>query len=109
MSISDRLRAVRLAAAMTQEQVAEKSGMHVTQYNAYERGRSRPADATLKRIATALNVPVHELSATSPRSGTAADHDGTAETAIQKLRAAVNEVAVEIGLDPQRIRINIEA
>jgi len=109
MSVGDRLRAVRLASEKTQEQVAEASGMHVTQYNAYERGRSRPADATLKRIAAALGVDLRELSATTPRSNSPVKQGGTVESALDRLRAVVNDVAAEIGLDPERIRITIEA
>lgn len=51
----------RMAAGMTQAQLAERSGMQARYIGAIERGERNPKYDTLRRIATALGCGVEEL------------------------------------------------
>jgi transcriptional regulator with XRE-family HTH domain len=42
---------------MTQEEVAEGSGLHVTHISELEQGRVNPTHKTIARLAKALDVP----------------------------------------------------
>lgn len=102
MDVGTRLRQAREALGKTQEQVAHDAGMHVTQYNGYERGRSRPALATLDRIATALDTT----------SGILCGRDGAQPEGNKLLRVAREEfqtqVAALLGVSPREVMIRIE-
>lgn len=109
MEIGSRLREVRVALGKTQEQVAQESGMNVTQYNGYERGRSRPAPTTLDRIATALKTTSAALRGeldARPGDGAAARSRSEAVRALRDQFQA--QLAAELGLSPQEITIRIE-
>jgi transcriptional regulator with XRE-family HTH domain len=56
-----RLRAARTAAAMTQEALAERAGVHPTYISNMERGYSAPTLGTLVRLAAALQLDPAEL------------------------------------------------
>jgi transcriptional regulator with XRE-family HTH domain len=56
-----RVRAYRLERRLTQEQLAEKLGRAVETISNLERGISTPSDATLHRLARALEVSVEDL------------------------------------------------
>lgn len=104
MDLKDKLRAVRTSLSKTQEQVARESGMTITQYNGYERGRSRPAPATLQRIAAALQTTPEALQAGSQQPG---QRNGL--IAVRKLRAQFQaECALALGFDAGAINIRIE-
>lgn len=49
---------LRMEAGLTQQQLAEKAGMNVRQYNDYENGRVTPRAAQKVRIADALGFDV---------------------------------------------------
>lgn len=49
---------LRMEAGLTQQQLAEKAGMNVRQYNDYENGRVTPRTAQKVRIADALGFDV---------------------------------------------------
>jgi len=51
-----RLRDLRKQKGLSQTELAEAVGVHYTHIGRYERGRSRPAADTLKRLADALGV-----------------------------------------------------
>ena len=55
------VRTARVAAEMTQEQVAEASGIHVTEVSRIERGLRDPRISTMMRLADALCVPPSQL------------------------------------------------
>ncbi len=61
MPLANRLREQRISLGMTQEEVARKSGMHQTQYNAYECGRNRPNMSTLGKLASVLRTTMEAL------------------------------------------------
>jgi len=56
-----RVRAYRLERRLTQEQLAEKLGRSVETISNLERGISTPSDATLHRLARALDVSIDDL------------------------------------------------
>lgn len=51
----------RKANGMTQEQLAEKSGVLVQQVSRYERGLQMPSVKQLKKIADALEISINYL------------------------------------------------
>ncbi len=55
------MRAYRLERRLTQEQLAEKLGRSVETVSNLERGISMPGDATLDRLAHALDVSIDDL------------------------------------------------
>lgn len=57
----ERLRKLRLEQKLTQEQLAEKSGMHFTYIGQIERGIRNPSLINLFKLAKALKVPASEL------------------------------------------------
>ncbi len=59
--IGARVRAVREGRALTQAEVAEKSGLGPEQISRIENGRRRPRAKTLRKLAEALGVAVEKL------------------------------------------------
>lgn len=56
MSFSDRLATIRKKRKMTQQQMADAIGIHVSQIKRYESGDTQPSLEVLRKIALALNV-----------------------------------------------------
>jgi transcriptional regulator with XRE-family HTH domain len=61
MSFPIRLAALRKECGFTQQQMADKIGMHVSQLKRYEAGVSQPTMDVFRRIALALNVSADML------------------------------------------------
>ncbi len=59
--IGDRLRDLRKRALMTQEQLAERSGIAVSTVIRIERNQVEPRGGTIRKLAEALGVPPYEL------------------------------------------------
>ena len=59
--IGDRLREIRKRSLMTQEQLAERSGVAVSTIIRIERNRVEPQGSTIRKLAEALGVDPHEL------------------------------------------------
>ena len=60
--IGDNIRAARLAAGLTQKQLAEAAGLFVPQLSRLEKGLTGgPKVGTLKRLADVLKLPVCKL------------------------------------------------
>ncbi len=55
------VREYRLRMPMTQQELAEKAGLHLKAVQAIELGKSRPRPATIRRLAEALGVTAREL------------------------------------------------
>ncbi len=55
------LRKARMAANLTQKQVAQKAGLHVNFYARVERGEENPSYASLEKIIKALGVKSGEV------------------------------------------------
>lgn len=61
-SVGDRIREIRIAAEMTQDELAEQSGLSRKWINRLENGRDvSPRLVTLVGIAKALGVPCEDL------------------------------------------------
>lgn len=60
-AIGDQIRAARLHANLTQEQVALRAGIRIATYGDVEQGHSSPRLDTLIRIADAIGVPLSDL------------------------------------------------
>ncbi len=59
--LGQRVRELRLAYRVTQEQLAERAGLSYKFIGEIERGKANPTVDTLCRLAKALRVEVHEL------------------------------------------------
>ncbi len=55
------VRSLRKKAGLSQEEVADKAGIHVTYLSGIERGLRNPTVLNLRRLARALSVPTKEL------------------------------------------------
>jgi transcriptional regulator with XRE-family HTH domain len=63
--IGDRLRNLRKRSLLTQEQLAERSGIGVATIIRVERNQVEPRGSTIRKLAEALNVEPEELVKTS--------------------------------------------
>jgi transcriptional regulator with XRE-family HTH domain len=59
--IGSRLRMLRRARAMTQQQLSERSGLAVSTIVDIERGRAEPQIRTIRRLAQALEISPERL------------------------------------------------
>jgi transcriptional regulator with XRE-family HTH domain len=60
-AFGQRLRELRRARELSQEEVAHRAGMHVTYLGGIERGERNPALVNINRLANALEVSLAEL------------------------------------------------
>jgi transcriptional regulator with XRE-family HTH domain len=60
-NLGSNLREVRTRLELTQEQVAERSGVHATEVSRIEAGKRDPKVSTLERLAAAVEVPPGRL------------------------------------------------
>lgn len=61
MTFSERLAELRREKGLTQQQLAERVGLHQTQIHRYESGSSEPSMDALRRLALALGVSTDAL------------------------------------------------
>jgi transcriptional regulator with XRE-family HTH domain len=59
--LGENLRAARKRLELTQEQVAERSGVHATEVSRIEAGKRDPKVSTLRRLARAVELPPGRL------------------------------------------------
>ncbi len=59
--VSQKIQSLRKKEGLTQQELAEKSGLLQSHISRLEAGKHSPSHATLKRLATALGVPVADL------------------------------------------------
>lgn len=57
------LRELRLERGLSQEELAHRASLHPTWISHLESGRENPAWGTVRRLAAALEVPLHILAA----------------------------------------------
>jgi len=60
-ALGKNLRRARQQAGLTQEEVAERSGVHSTEVSRIERGKRDPRVSTLERLAKAVEVSPSDL------------------------------------------------
>ena len=63
MTLSSRIKDLRLVAGLTQEQLAEKIGVKKQNISRYESGRVEPNIRTAKKLADALGVSLEDMAA----------------------------------------------
>jgi transcriptional regulator with XRE-family HTH domain len=61
LHIGDKLREMRKRALLTQQQLADKSGVGITTIIRVERNQVEPHARTIRKLAEALGVEPHEL------------------------------------------------
>jgi transcriptional regulator with XRE-family HTH domain len=61
MDFATRLAAARKQRGLTQQALADRVGVHVTQVRRYEAGTSAPTLDVLRNVATSLNVTIDSL------------------------------------------------
>ncbi len=61
MSIRQRLIVLRREKDLTQQQMADKIGVHVNQIRRYESGATQPSLDVLKRLAVAMSITIDSL------------------------------------------------
>ena len=61
LNIGDRLSDLRKRALLTQEQLAERSGVAISTVVRIERNQVEPQGRTIRKLAEALGVEPHEL------------------------------------------------
>lgn len=59
--VGKKIQRTRKVVKMTQEELSEKVGLHVTSIGRIERGEANPPVSTIEKIARALKVHVSEL------------------------------------------------
>ena len=55
------LRSLRTKAGLSQEELADRAGIHVTYLSGVERGLRNPSIRNVRRLAQAMRVPTREL------------------------------------------------
>lgn len=73
MSFAKRLASLRKANKMTQQQMAEVAGVHLSQIRRYESGDSQPTLEVLRNIAIALHISADTLVFDKDERGPQAD------------------------------------
>jgi len=61
MSVNEKIRSIREAKGLTQEQVSEKTGISSSVYGDIERGENDPKLSKLQKIADAFEIDLSEL------------------------------------------------
>ena len=84
MKIGERIRALRLDAGMTQEELAQRIGLKKQNISRYENSRVEPNIRTAKRIAEALGVSLEEMAVgiTVPETPISSDLEQYSSAAI---------------------------
>jgi transcriptional regulator with XRE-family HTH domain len=61
LAFGTHLRSLRKKAGLTQEEIADRAGIHVTYLSGVERGLRNPSIRNVRRLAQALGMPTKEL------------------------------------------------
>ena len=61
LAFGSHLRSLRKKVGITQEETADRAGIHVTYLSGVERGLRNPSIRNVRRLAQALGVPTKEL------------------------------------------------
>lgn len=60
-NLGSNLKAARTKLGLTQEQVAERSGVHATEVSRIEAGKRDPQVSTVEKLAAAVDLPPGQL------------------------------------------------
>lgn len=105
-NVGERIARLRRSAGLKQQELARRSGLHLSSLNQIERGHRTPATATIERIATALKVGRDTLLdgeardlAPAPASHEVSTLSPDVVTALQKaIYGMLQDAIVAIGL-----------
>lgn len=61
LAFGSHLRSLRIRSGLSQEETADKAGLHVTYLSGVERGLRNPSIRSVRRLAQALRAPTREL------------------------------------------------
>ncbi len=78
-TIGETIRFLRRRAELSQEELAEASGIHTTEISRLENGKRNPKWETMKRLAIGLEVPCWHLVALAEKLDLERDAVATAE------------------------------
>ena len=95
MSFSKRLAAVRKERGLTQQQMSEVIGIHLSQVKRYESGDTQPSLEVLRKIALALNISADVLLFDADERGPSDDFKMQFE-ALNQFSPNEKEVAKEL-------------
>jgi transcriptional regulator with XRE-family HTH domain len=112
MSFSVRFLQLRKQHSLTQPQMAEVVGIHITQVKRYEAGEAQPSLELLKRIALAFNVTtdwlIFEQGEREPQDGLKLKFEAVAQMDAEE-RAAVDSLLDAMILKQQNKRFFVNA
>jgi transcriptional regulator with XRE-family HTH domain len=91
-SVASRLRTARVAAGLTQRQLAETLGVEPITVSRWERGVTSPSLARIRRVAETTGTNTSDLVASAETSPHSAELAALREE-LDELRAAVNRMA----------------
>jgi transcriptional regulator with XRE-family HTH domain len=103
MGFPDRLATLRKGQGLTQQALAERVGIHVTQLRRYEAGTAQPTLDVLRRIAVSLSVSADTLVFDDNERGPADDDLRLHLEAVDRLDDADKEM-VKAFLDAMLLR-----
>lgn len=101
MSIGKRMKDARISKGMTQQDVADRAGIGVVQYNGYERGRHLPSPRSVDKVAKALGLTAAQLNQPSNKAIIPAE---TFEDIENKLKTMVSS---KLGISQNRVDVTI--
>jgi transcriptional regulator with XRE-family HTH domain len=96
MGFSERLVALRRERKMTQQQLSDESGVHISQIKRYETGTSEPSIDALRKIALALNVSSDSLLFDEDERGPHTDELRLHFEAVRRMNADDQKIVVSI-------------
>lgn len=99
--IGNAIRRIRKEKAMTQDELAKKSGIAAPTIRKYESGRLNPKARTIKKIADALSVPVSSI---APPEYFGFD----ATKIIEAVTNAAQKILPDITVDPETFSIALK-
>jgi transcriptional regulator with XRE-family HTH domain len=84
--LGSRVRELRKARGLTQEDLSERSGLHYTYIGGIERGERNPSLKSMKRVADALEVELDDLCIVHHRKG---------DTETSRLLSQINRALID--------------
>lgn len=84
--LGQRIRSLRKRQGLTQEEMADKCGLHWTYIGGLERGERNPTLTTMQKVGEGLGVSVHELLDTKAFHNVSSDRDSREGRLMRLLR-----------------------
>jgi transcriptional regulator with XRE-family HTH domain len=84
--LGQRIRAMRRKKGMTQEDMADRCGLHWTYIGGLERGERNPTLTTMQKIALGLNIPLRDMLDRNPSTTVATPREKKEGKLLKLLR-----------------------